>query len=181
MFYLFFIINYSSEAIVQINLYDSKAAIPQEQGDHILVFAGRGSLLQDGVDELVTEIICSYQVGDSRVDFPRNGDATTVRFEQAFSWAVKYAAAHGIETVHGVFELDRPLDRQYLNRICPSGLTDRREQHSSDDGPGQTKQTCPACGETYTEFKAVDAQTQLMHEAASHHLTPCAEYAPTSV
>lgn len=112
---------------MQVYLFNTKASLPEDDGNHVLVFAGRGSLLRDGVTDMVTEVICTYRVGDTSIQFPRNGDAANVRFEQAFSWAVKYAAAHGIERVYGVFELSRPLDNHYMNRTCPGGIIDKRD------------------------------------------------------
>ncbi|NKB60210.1 MAG: hypothetical protein GKS00_28220 [Alphaproteobacteria bacterium] len=111
-----------------VGLYDSVTSLPAGGGDRILVFAGHGSLIQADATDMVTEIHCTYRVGDGTVEFLHNGDATTLRFEQALSWAVKYASKHGIDNVYGVFELKRPLDHLYLKRICPDGLTDRRNR-----------------------------------------------------
>lgn len=112
---------------MNVFLYDSMNALPARSEDHILVFAGRGSLLQDCGNDMVTEILCTYRIGDTDIAFARNGDPQTVRFEQAFSWAVKYAAFQNIGSVYGVYELDRPLDNNHLRRICPDGIIDRRE------------------------------------------------------
>ena len=118
---------------MQAFLYDSMASLPDDEENHILVFTGLGSLLQDDVRDTVTEILCTYRVGGNCVEFARNGDAENIRFEQAFSWAIKYAAAQGIERVYGVYELDRPLDRNHMNRIVASGVIDRRERNLTEN------------------------------------------------
>jgi hypothetical protein len=103
---------------------------------------------------MVTEVICTYRIGDTCVQFPHNGDAGNVRFEQAFSWAVKYAAAHGIENVYGVFELSRPLDRHYMNRICPRGLIDRRARDPYEDAAEESAGLCAKCSKPLSGTKA---------------------------
>lgn len=130
---------------MKIYLYDSLASLPEDEGNHILVFAGRGSLLNPVVTEMVTEVLCTYRVGDTMIEFPRNGDAENQRFEQAFSWSIKYAAAHDIPNVYGVFELNRPLDYQYLKRICPDGIIDKRVRQPSVDDISKGGVLCPAC------------------------------------
>lgn len=126
-------------------LYDTLEALPEDEGNHILVYAGRGSLMQAGVTDMVTEIICTFRFGDTCVQFPHNGDAASVRFEQAFSWAVKYAKSQDIENVYGVFELSRPLDQNHMNRICPGGIVDRRvrDLYARDDKTSAP--LCPKC------------------------------------
>jgi hypothetical protein len=86
----------------------------------------------------VTEIHCTRRIGDSTVKFLRNGDGVTMRFEKALSWAVKYAAKNKIDNVFGVFELDRPIDHRYLNKIAPNGVIDRRDRR---DGGNSTRAT----------------------------------------
>ena len=126
-------------------LYDTLEALPEDEGNHILVYAGRGSLMQAGITEMVTEIICTFRFGDTCVQFPHNGDAANVRFEQAFSWAVKYADAQDIENVYGVFELSRPLDQNHMHRICSDGIVDRRvrDLYAKDVSPSAPR--CPKC------------------------------------
>ena len=130
---------------MKVFLYDTLEALPEDEGNHILVYAGRGSLMQAGVTDMVTEIICTFRFGDTCVQFPHNGDAANVRFEQAFSWAVKYAKAQDIENVYGVFELSRPLDQNYMNRICPDGIVDQRDGDHYDDDAEQSASLCPKC------------------------------------
>ena len=131
---------------MKVFLYDSITALPKDEGNHILVFAGHGSLLQDETQDMVTEVLCRYRVGNADVEFARNGDAENVRFEQAFSWAVKYAAAQSIENVYGVYELDRPLDKNHLQRIFASGVIDKRTRSlfGDDSAEGETL-FCPNC------------------------------------
>lgn len=126
-------------------LYDTLDSLPEDDGNHILVYAGRGSLMQAGVTEMVTEIICTFRFGETCVQFPHNGDATNVRFEQAFSWAVKYARSHDIQSVYGVFELSRPLDRNHMNRICPDGIDDRRVHSLYADNRDLPATLCQNC------------------------------------
>ncbi|MDD9903421.1 MAG: hypothetical protein OXT06_07625 [Rhodospirillaceae bacterium] len=131
---------------MDVFLYDSIADMPEDNGNHIVVFAGLGSLLQDSVQEMVTETLCTYRIGDTYVEFARNGDAENVRFEQAFSWAIKYAAARNIDRVYGVYELDRPLDKNHLDRILASGLIDKRERTLLfEDDACDAPLLCPNC------------------------------------
>ena len=146
---------------MKVYLYDSRDALPEDNENHILVFAGRGSLLQDNVQDMVTEILCTYHIGDTSIQFARNGDAENIRFEQALSWAVKYAAAQGIKCVYGIYELNRPLDQNHLNRITAGGIIDKREHDLYDDdfvtdGPQQ----CPNCS-TVLSNAVIDFETSL--------------------
>lgn len=121
---------------MHIALYNSRSSLPPSQGDSIVVFAGVGSLLREDIQEIVTEVHCTYKVGDgTTVAFLRNGDDTSQRFEQAFVWAIKYALKRDIETVYGVFELSRPLDHQFLSRNCPDGFVDCRPGRGSSHLP----------------------------------------------
>lgn len=123
-------------------LYDSMDAVPDDEGNHILVFAGHGSLLQDDVQDMVTEVLCTYRISDTYVELARNGDAENIRFEQAFSWAVKYAMARKIDRVYGVYELDRPLDENHLKRI--SGVVEKRERVMREE-EADAPMLCPNC------------------------------------
>lgn len=131
---------------MDVFLYDSITALPRDEGNHILVFAGHGSLLKDDMQDIVTEVLCRYRVGNTDIEFARNGDSENVRFEQAFSWAVKYAAAQGIEKVYGVYELDRPLDKSHLRRIFASGVIDKRTRSLfGEEGEDSATLLCPNC------------------------------------
>ncbi len=159
---------------MKIYLYDSISSAPQDDGDHILVFAGKGSLLKSDTQGLLTEVLCSYRIGSASIEFPRNGDAENVRFEQALSWAVKYAKRYGIGKVYGVFELNRPLDVQYLNRTFPGGITDKRPSPSPTSEKSTPVTICPTCG------NEIDSnETEFQHSAnisPKHNaLTPCAQ------
>lgn len=119
-----------------IALYNSRSSLPLDNGDRIVVFAGVGSLLREDIQEIVTEVHCTYKIGEgTSVAFLRNGDDTSQRFEQALVWAIKYAEKRDIKTVHAVFELSRPLDHQFLNRNCPDGFVDCRPSRGSGHLP----------------------------------------------
>ena len=113
---------------MQVSLYDSKAFLPQDEGTHILVFAGPGSSTRCEEPDIVTNIHCTYRIGESIVEFLRNGDSSELRFEEALSWAVKYATTHSIPNVYAVFELNRPIDQIYISKICPNGFIDHRDR-----------------------------------------------------
>ena len=131
---------------MDVFLYDSIADMPEENGNHIVVFTGLGSLLQDSVQEMVTETLRTYRIGYTYVEFARNGNAANVRFKQAFSWAIKYAAARNIDRVYGVYEPDRPLDKNHLDWILASGLIDRRERTLLyEDDAYDAPLLCPNC------------------------------------
>jgi len=131
---------------MEIYLYDSMDALPEDNDNHIVVFAGRGSLLRDDVRDMLTEVLCTYHIGDTSIQFARNGDAENIRFEQAFSWAVKYAAAHGIDRVYGIYELNRPLDHNHMSRIAAGEIIDKRERELyNEDVVSDEPMHCPNC------------------------------------
>jgi hypothetical protein len=109
-------------------LYDNLSSLPKELGPHIFVFTGYASNKAGETTGIITEVICTYPVGDQVVNFKRNADDSSQRFEDALGWAVKRAPVFGVENVFAVFELNRPIDSRFLNKICPEGIVDRRRQ-----------------------------------------------------
>ncbi len=162
---------------MQIYLYDSMATMPQDEGNHILVYAGLGSLLKSEATGMLTEVLCTYRIGDTSIEFPRNGDAESVRFEQALSWAAKYAKGYGIDKVHGIFELERPLDYQYLNRIFPNGITDKRDSPPSARQTMKATASCPACGHLLDDPEH-QSEHHVQPELPSDVFSPCASVSP---
>jgi len=122
---------------MNVTLYDSRASLPDDLQQHILVFTG---VAQNPEEEdkpaIVTEVYCTYRVGGQIVEYKKNSDAGTQRFEEALGWAVHQAAVIGVSDIHAVFELSRPIEPRFLARICPDGIVDRRRRANlaSQDG-----------------------------------------------
>lgn len=117
---------YKKSADMTATLYDSISALPNDLGDHIIVFTGYATNDRGENTGIVTEVTCRYHVGGQQVVFARNADNTSQRFEDALGWAVRQAPVYGVSDVHAVFELNRPIDSRFLNKICPDGLRDCR-------------------------------------------------------
>ncbi|MEX2614789.1 MAG: hypothetical protein WD767_01720 [Alphaproteobacteria bacterium] len=109
-----------------VTLYNHMNCLPADLGDHVFVFTGR-AFDPDGEPEgIITVASCSYRVGEQLVSFRRNMESDSQRFENTLKWAVKCAATFGIENIHAVFELNRPISARYLEKICPDGVVDLR-------------------------------------------------------
>ena len=92
---------------MKIIFYDDKSLLPEISEDHILIYTGRRMEGDENPNEITTEIQCSYQIGDQRVIFRKNTEATTLRFEDALDWSVVYARKFDISEIHAVFALTR--------------------------------------------------------------------------
>ncbi len=111
---------------MKITLYDKHSCLPAISGGHILVFTGLGAIDDTADARVVTEAICTYCVGEQSVVFRRNCDSGVQRFEEALTWAIGYAKAFEISDIHAVFELERPIDRQFLDKIRAYHVIDKR-------------------------------------------------------
>jgi len=109
-----------------VSIYSHMNQLPPYLGDHVLVFTGRAFDSNGEPEGIVTVASCCYRVGEQTVSFRRNMDSASQRFEYTLKWAVKCAATFGIENIHAVFELKRPINAQFLNKICPDGIVDLR-------------------------------------------------------
>lgn len=121
---------------MNVTLYDSKTSLPDDLQQHILVFTGFTPNSSAGTSSIVTEVHCIYRVGGHIVEYKKNSDADTARFEEALGWAVRQADVIGVSNIHAVFELSRPIEPRFLARVCPNGLRDRRRRAnlSPEDG-----------------------------------------------
>lgn len=111
-----------------VTLYDSRTSLPPARGSHIFVFTGYTSNTAGETTGIITEVTCTYTFGDQLIVFMRNADGSSQRFEDALRWAVKRAKIFDIDDVHAVFELNRPIDNEFLNKLCPEGIVDCRNQ-----------------------------------------------------
>lgn len=121
---------------MNIILYDSRASLPNDLQQHILVFTGFIKIEGEDQPVIVTEIDCTYRISGKIIEYKKNANARTQRFEEALGWAVHQAEIIGVTEIHAVFELSRPIDPQFLARICPQGIIDlrRRINQASDNG-----------------------------------------------
>ena len=81
---------------MNVTLYDSKTSLPEDMHQHIFVFTGFARCPEEAKPKIVTEVHCTYCVGDLVIEYRKNSDAGTQRFEEALSWAVRQAEALGI-------------------------------------------------------------------------------------
>lgn len=109
-----------------VTIYSHMNCLPPDLGDHVFVFTGRATDPDGEPGEIVTVARCRYSIGDNTVSFRRNMDRSSQRFEYTLKWAVKCAGRFGIENIHAVFELNRPINASFLKNICPDGIIDLR-------------------------------------------------------
>ena len=126
---------------MKVTLYDSQSSLPQISGKHILVYTGADHSTNLHNPVIVTQIYCLYIVDDKRVEFKKNAEGTSLRFEDAVNWAVRYAKIFDIPDVHAVFELTRRIDPQFLRKIETVQLIDRRSLSTSGPYRGIPKTT----------------------------------------
>jgi len=121
---------------MNVTLHDSRASLPDDLRQSILVFTGIADSPAGDEPHVVTEVECSYYIGGQNVEYRKNSDASTLRFEEALGWAVQQAPIIGVSEVHAVFELNRPIEPRFLARICPNGINDLRRRGNQSPEAG---------------------------------------------
>ena len=111
---------------MKIVLYNNRRSLPEAPGDHIFIYTGLSDPVDGELPETVTEIHCTYSIGEQTVSFSKNTEPQTLRFEDAVVWAVRYAKSVNITAIHAVFQLSRSIDPKLLTRIGGVQLVDER-------------------------------------------------------
>lgn len=111
---------------MKIIFYDNKSSLRKIPEDHILIYTGHRTKSDEKISEIITDIQCTYRVGDQEVTFRKNTESTTLRFEDALDWAVDYARTLDIAEIHAVFALARPFDAHFLTKLKDVQISDKR-------------------------------------------------------
>lgn len=111
---------------MKITLHDDETTLPANPGDHIVVRTGAHGEPTQRDPIITTDIHCIYAVGGQTIDFMKNVDSVSLRFEDALLWAVKYADTVGIGEIHAVFSISRPIDTLFFAKLKGVHLCDNR-------------------------------------------------------
>ena len=111
---------------MNITLYKDEKALPIIIGSHIAVYTGKDLSPGEENPGTVTEITCTYLIGDQTVIFRKNTESVHLRFEDAVLWAARYAKTFDITQIHAVFKLERPIDTRFLRKISQAEFIDNR-------------------------------------------------------
>ncbi|NKB56574.1 MAG: hypothetical protein GKS00_09575 [Alphaproteobacteria bacterium] len=124
---------------MKITLYDSETSLPDSMDEHILVYTGIDLAPEQEDPGIVTEVRCTYAIGDKTVVFRKNTESIHLRFEDAVLWAIRYANTFEIPDVHAVFKLERPIDPRFLRKISAIQFIDKRRfvEHDNTGNPIQ--------------------------------------------
>lgn len=110
-------------------LYTDLADMPKDCGAHVSVFAGAH---KDYDGDIVTYVQCIYFVSGYEINYRLSGDVRTARFEQALQLAYRRANILGLENIHAVFTLSRPIDLAYVQNACPELTIQNRDDIDVD-------------------------------------------------
>lgn len=111
---------------MNITLYDDEKSLPVITGGHIAVYTGKELSPNEENPGTVTEITCTYFIGDQTIIFRKNTESVHLRFEDAVLWAARYAETFDITQIHAVFKLERPIDTRFLRKISQAKFIDNR-------------------------------------------------------
>lgn len=123
---------------MKVRLFDTIEMPPRSKSGQIIVYTGFNA---EDDTETVTYIDCVYEISDHLVEFRKNSDLHSARFEDALKWAVSYADAIGIQEVYAMFTLGRPLDIAAIRRICPEGFVDCRRNTEAPEAASSPDRT----------------------------------------
>lgn len=92
---------------MKVLLFDTMETPPRSKAGHMIVYSGISAAHGN---KATTYIDCVYDISGLLVEFRKNGDLHTARFEDALQWAVSYAESLGIDEIYAMFTLGRTLD-----------------------------------------------------------------------
>lgn len=111
---------------MNITLYNDEKWLPVITGSHIAVYTGKDLSPDEEKPGTITEVTCTYMIGDQAVIFRKNTESVHLRFEDAVLWAAGYAKTFDIYEIHAVFKLERPIDTRFLRKITQVKFIDKR-------------------------------------------------------
>lgn len=111
---------------MNITLYNDEKSLPVITGSHIAIYTGKDLSPDEENPDTVTEVTCTYMIGDQTVIFSKNTESVHLRFEDAVLWAARYGKTFDITQIHAVFKLERPIDTRFLRKIAQAKFIDKR-------------------------------------------------------
>ena len=76
---------------MNITLYNDEKYLSVIIGSHIVVYTNKDFSSDEEIPGTVTQIQCTYMIGDQTVIFKKNAESVHLRFEDAVLWAARYA------------------------------------------------------------------------------------------